>query len=918
MKKTLAVLLSVLFALSGITALASDTLLTSSAVVEKSSSGVTVGSEIKDWTEGGYVGFDVDMTGVKSISLTAKVQIVNWTNGEAFRLRLDDPKKGEMLGYLIVNRDGDGEVYTSTETFGMNLEKAYTGRHRLYLVRNYAQIGYVDVQTIRLSSEPFEDKYTYSPVPDSAIIDNYADTWQATDMLGRHVADYEEVGDVKEGEREVGMFYWQALQGDKRGIIASEAIAEYPEAKTIYEHSVWATPGGSLGSIYWNESVFGFYSGADYWVKRRHAEMLANAGIDAIFFDCTNGDRSFVEHSRLTFAAFQDARRAGVNTPKISYYMPMSSASKDAWRMLKSLYLNCYRSGEFADLWYYRDGKPLLIATQFDGIVSGDRIDAEDTEDVALASEIKNFFNYRYSGTPAVDNDNWHWRDEYPQPYSGAMKRAGRDEFVSVATAINVSYEYGSSGTGAFSDPYVKGRAYTEGFGEDYRPEATAEGYFMKEQISRALELDTTFVFITGWNEWHTSRSATMNDMTNVFIDLFDDENSRDIEPTKGYLKDTFYMLATDFVRKYKGVRPAPVASGAKTIDITAGEAAWAGVGPEFIGTNVNYTRDIYSNKDRHTDEPFHYTASYNNVIVSSKVSFDAENLYFMAKTAEPVKDGANFMQLYINADRNYATGWEGYDYGVNVKAKDTLSNLAAPFPGDTLSTVTTNMSGNLYQVVIPRAAIGEVGTVDLEFKWADATAVDGEILHFYDNGSVAPLGRFNYLYTEVPQTSVPADLRERLSGTSIVRAGSTKMLVSGGKMNVYEADTRVAAFGENGTVYIPARALEDIMGYGQTKVEWANVESDMLIIKNHDLYNDEITDSHWVYTTAGSLEAHKDGRVLYMTNPVKVVDGIPYVPATLLSECFGFTVFPVGDVMVISRYGASEADAASAAAYLG
>ena len=32
------------------------------------------------------------------------------------------------------------------------------------------------------------------------------------------------------------------------------------------------------------------------------------------------------------------------------------------------------------------------------------------------------------------------------------------------------------------------------------------------------------------------------------------------------------------------------------------------------------------------------------------------------------------FMVLYINADRNKATGWEGYDYAVNLNGKGVIS----------------------------------------------------------------------------------------------------------------------------------------------------------------------------------------------------------------------------------------------------
>jgi hypothetical protein len=45
-------------------------------------------------------------------------------------------------------------------------------------------------------------------VPDSAIVDFYSDTWVAVDDYGRKVADFEEVGPLKEDERDAALFYW--------------------------------------------------------------------------------------------------------------------------------------------------------------------------------------------------------------------------------------------------------------------------------------------------------------------------------------------------------------------------------------------------------------------------------------------------------------------------------------------------------------------------------------------------------------------------------------------------------------------------------------------------------------------------------------------------------------------------------------
>jgi len=39
---------------------------------------------------------------------------------------------------------------------------------------------------------------------------------------------------------------------------------------------------------YWGEPLYGYYHSTDPWVLRRHAQLLADAGIDTVIFDTTN------------------------------------------------------------------------------------------------------------------------------------------------------------------------------------------------------------------------------------------------------------------------------------------------------------------------------------------------------------------------------------------------------------------------------------------------------------------------------------------------------------------------------------------------------------------------------------------------------------------------------------------------------
>ena len=61
--------------------------------------------------------------------------------------------------------------------------------------------------------------------------------------------------------------------------------------------------------------------------------------------------------------------------------------------------------------------------------------------------------------------------------------------------------------------------------------------------------------------------------MTNAFPDECNDAFSRDIEPTKGKLKDHYYYQMVDFIRRYKGTE-APAVDTKRTTIRAAGSKA--------------------------------------------------------------------------------------------------------------------------------------------------------------------------------------------------------------------------------------------------------------------------------------------------------------------------------------------------------
>ena len=848
------------------------------------------GTKVEKWHYGGYMGFsDVDLTGVNSVVIKGSYSDKNGNSGDSVAVRLDSPV-GKILGYVHINKGG------ATEFKGA-IEKT-EGVHDVYLQSVYASHDYITVNAVEFSSEVLENK-AYEPISDSVLIDTYHDTWVAVDDYGRRIADYEEAGDVKK-DKYAGMFYWiWHTEGQDLGVqLPSEIIAKNPEAKNDYNHPAWEAK-----MSFWSEPLLGFYTSYDYFVYRRHASMLKNAGIDVVFLDFTNKDYIFAKSLQSLYDAFYDARKAGTDAPEISFLTSWSSDVNNRRNQLKGLYLNYFKDGKYSDLWFMWEGKPLLLGNNIPKEYEPYALNSNDEEEIKMLDEMSKFFTFRKSGEGKED---WSWLESFPQ-HKGNERDKGI-EAMSVGMAINDSYAYPAKyGSGVFSDPYSKGKAYSEGFGDDLRPEAAWQMYFFREQAAYALENSPEIVLIDGWNEWRTGRQQLYNGFTNAFVDTFDDESSRDFEPSRGAMGDGHYYMLVDFVRKFKGVRPAPIASGMKTIDINGDASQWAEVGPIFLNDDDSYERDEYGYK------PYHYTAKVINSIESAKVSFDAENLYFMVKARETIVKHDDYLRLYINIDRNAATGWKGYDYivdGGKLKAFDIDSTLTD------IADVNAIVNGEYLTLALSRSTLSETGTVDLEFKWVDGARENGDILKFYQEGSVAPMGRFNYLYTEIEQKTQNADFRTKLNGVSVFKAGSAKMNVEGSEMYVYEPDIRVTAIERNGTLYVPEIALNEIMGYGRTKTIW-EYERGLLKIRNYRLVNDEITDNKFAYMYLDSLDARVDGRETKLTNPIIAENGVVYVPLTLLSDCLGYKVNYDGSFYTVSESDFIDKTAATEAANL-
>ncbi len=98
----------------------------------------------------------------------------------------------------------------------------------------------------------------------------------------------------------------------------SKILAADPGAR----HKPTSPPWGPLHAPHhWGESIFGYYLGDDEAVLRKHAQMLADAGVDVIVFDTSN--KATYPHNYLKlFEVFRRARKEGNRTPQVAFLTP--------------------------------------------------------------------------------------------------------------------------------------------------------------------------------------------------------------------------------------------------------------------------------------------------------------------------------------------------------------------------------------------------------------------------------------------------------------------------------------------------------------------------------------------------------------------------------------------------------------------
>ena len=592
------------------------------------------------------------------------------------------------------------------------------------------------------------------------MVDLMEDTWVATDALNRSLPGLADCGSPRTN-RPVGMFYylWHHNTGTFGDGGTNWDLSKYLAANPYSNpHNPWADNPimQTINATYWwGQPELNYYDPSDPWVLRRQIALLNHAGIDVLIFDYSNATYYDAQLTALCNMIEQMRFDGEKINLKIAFLTHAKSGTTATY-----LYNTIYNQGKFSDLWFYWQGKPLIL-----GYVNGN-----GSGDTVPSATVQNFFTWRTSWANYTTSlqDEWSWIDTPTPQHWNYDARADLPEQLPVSCGGWANGNLGKSQSNNSQQDYDNTHLPLQ--------HTSRLGIYFKEQMNYGLKYDPQFLFLTQWNEWIAGSfpaptacyTHLLADCCPVggfyFVDEYNEEYSRDMEPMKGGHTDNYYFQMVGQNRLRKGVRPVPVASAPQTINLAAGFAQWTNVSPAYYDAVNDTIWRSYAGASASQMGSYTNYSGRNDLTVM-KVARDANNLYFFAQCNSNITSytGSNWMVLLIDTDQNHTTGWEGYDCAVNLGARTatttTLSQNTTTSNAWNWTTVRSDIaytvSGNQLMLTIPRASLGlGADPVQFDFHWADNFQTN-DIADFGVDGDSAPDRRFNYRYITTTNTEV-------------------------------------------------------------------------------------------------------------------------------------------------------------------
>ncbi len=607
--------------------------------------------------------------------------------------------------------------------------------------------------------------------------DLYSDTWVATDALGRKMPSFEMVGPVKNDQRRVvGIFYitWHsdvlAKMKSPYNADVTRVLAGDPNARLDPNHPLWIE-----GSYHWGEPEMGYFLSKDEYVIRKDMSMLADAGVDVLVMDVTNAVRYWDEWNVL-FPVMLKMKAEGSKVPQFCFW----AFNGPVVTVVQDLYNQIYKTGKYKDLWFSWDGKPLLLYNKDPQIDATGNPSTDINKD--YSSEVKEFFTlrnmwwgyYEWAGKRFIGTeDNWSFgydlgneKVKALDPMNLVSLHNGKREEAAVTPGQHPSSLVGKSWTRKFDEPQLNefdlpDSAFVPWLGKTVK-NPQGYGIYFQDRWDEALKADPQFLYLNDWNEWTAGKYPPQDGVSfpfmrrkskYFFVDQYNAEFNRCIQPMKDGYTDNYYMQMAQNIRKYKGIRPIPVQKGISALKIDGAFADWKSIVNEFRDTKG----DTFHRNNKGYGGLQYINTSGRNDITTCKVAVGKENVYFYAETDKMLTPhtGENWMCLLIDADQNADTGWYGYDYLIN---KSVIDNSTTPLmvydaghpenPWVEKARLKYQYKGRELELAIPLKLLGLTATAcSFDFKWADNPKDLKDPISLCLNGDCAPNRRFNYRF---------------------------------------------------------------------------------------------------------------------------------------------------------------------------
>ncbi|MES2732843.1 MAG: carbohydrate-binding protein [Bacteroidota bacterium] len=259
-----------------------------------------------------------------------------------------------------------------------------------------------------------------------------------------------------------------------------------------------------------------------------HADLIAQAGVDFIVFDNTNGTLDYtptgpeyVSCMQAVCNRWQWRMQQGLPTPKIVFFV-MDEVNLGR---VEDLFFSKYSP----DLFFNYLGKKLLLVAD----PVGNDSDRGRT-DIDPVPKHGKFINYTSRHCWALNNQGafWNFKTNAVEPPPPFMYEEQPEQ---VCAPVSVG--------GWDRDRFLPGSQGRDG------------GRFFTKYMDHAKTSGAKIVFIHSWNEWVSPNLSNDNDKQTrpVFIDQYLEEYSSDIEPMAGGHGFQYYDLMKLKIADFKG-----------------------------------------------------------------------------------------------------------------------------------------------------------------------------------------------------------------------------------------------------------------------------------------------------------------------------------------------------------------------------